>query len=200
MSKGKSYFNFMKIKEEEIPELIRLQKDKQVIAHLYDEVFPVVQRYIKKNNGIAEDAKDVFQDALIYFYKQVTSNTFNPKYTVYGYLFRLSINRWFNKLNKDKNVVLKDEILEHFDNDIVYNEGYYPNEEGNNKIKKFISTIGERCVELLTLRIYSDMLFEDIALRLEFSTEASAKMQFKRCRERLVNAIKANPTLVDQLR
>lgn len=190
----------MKIVEDEIPNLIRQQKDKDVIGHLYDEVFPTVQRYIKKNNGIADDANDVFQDALVYFYKQVVTNTFDSKYTVYGYLFRLSINRWINKLNKDKKMVFKDEMVDQLAKDVSYIEKEEVPEEDQNKIAQFVTTIGEKCVEVLTLRIYSNMMFEDIALRLDISSEASAKMQFKRCREKLVNLIKANPALADQLR
>jgi RNA polymerase sigma factor (sigma-70 family) len=190
----------MKIVEEEIPNLIRLQNDKQVIAHLYDEVFPTVQRYIKKNNGIADDAYDVFQDALVYFYKQVVTDAFDSKYTVYGYLFRLAINRWINKLNKDKKMVFRNEMVEQLARDVSYMEEEESNGNDQNKITKFVSSIGEKCVEILTLRIYSNMMFEDIALRMELNSEAAAKMHFKRCREKLVHSIKMNPALADQLR
>lgn len=193
----------MKIIEENIPDLIRQQKDKQVISHLYEEVFPTVQRYIKKNNGVADDAYDVFQDAIVYFYNQVVSNSFDPKYTVYGYIFRLSINRWINKLRKDKRMVFNDEIVDVLAKDSPdegFDESYKGNHTDKNTITKFLSHIGEKCVELMTLRIYSNLMFEDVAIRMGYSSEAGAKMQFKRCREKLVNAIKKNPALADQLR
>ncbi len=92
----------MKISEDQIPELIRNGKDKEVIPHLYKKVFPLVENYIRKNSGRKEDASDVFQDCLLLFYKQVIKNTFDPKYKVYGYLYRISINLWINKIKKEQ--------------------------------------------------------------------------------------------------
>lgn len=193
----------MKIVEEQIPNLIRNQHDKQVLAHLYKELFPSVQGYIRKNNGIVDDAHDVFQDALMYFYNQVIKGTFDPKYTVYGYVYRLAVNRWINKLNKDKKMVFKTELSDEIARDTSYKRiGEEVESENSQKniVKKFISYLGERCEELLTLRIYSNLMFEDIMLRMDFNSEAAAEMYFKRCREKLVDAIKANPALADELR
>jgi RNA polymerase sigma factor (sigma-70 family) len=193
----------MKIVEKDIPDLIRQQKDKLVFAHLYKEVFPVVQNYIRKNRGIVDDAHDVFQDALMYFYKQVTNDAFDDKYTVYGYLYRISINRWINKINKDKKMVLGTEIEEHFAKDFSFVESA-ENISGDGAsttiLKKFVNFLGDKCEELLSLRIYSNMMFEDIVLRMDLTSEASAKMQFKRCREKLIQVIKENPGLEKQLR
>lgn len=192
----------MKIVEEQIPSLIREQNDKQVLAHLYKELFPSVQRFIKKNNGIADDAYDVFQDALMYFYKQVMNNSFNSKYNVYGYIYRLAINRWINKIHKSKKIIYKPEFVEDFTSDSSFRS--YGEIETNTSDKgimgKFISYIGDKCVELMTLRIYSNLMFEDIGLRMGYNSEAATKMQFKRCREKLVEALKSNPVLAKQLK
>jgi RNA polymerase sigma factor (sigma-70 family) len=196
-------FHIMKITEENIPDLIRKQQDRQVIGHLYEELFPTVKNYIRKHNGRVEDAYDVFQDAIVYFYRQVVSNTFDEKYTVYGYVYRIAINRWINKLNKDKRMVFQTEISEEMARDYSYsNLGEDPETTNKDKniITRFVSTIGERCVELMTFRIYSDLMFEDIMIRMGFSSEAATKMFFKRCRAKLAEAIKANPVLADQLR
>ena len=190
----------MKIVEEEIPALIRNQQDKIVLSHLYKELFPSVQSYIRKNNGIADDAHDVFQDALMYFYNQVINNNYDPKYTVYGYVYRLAINRWINKLNKDKKMVFKTDVANELAKDMAYEKVTDYSEDKKNILDKFLKYIGERCVELMTYRIYGNLMFEDIALRMGVSSEAAVKMNFKRCREKLVDAIRANPTLTDDLR
>ena len=194
----------MKIVENQIPELIRQQKDKMVIDHLYKELFPTVQRHIKKNNGIVEDAYDVFQDAIVYFYKLVSTNKYDDeKYTVYGFIYRLAINRWINKLNKDKKMVFKTEIGEEFTKDetiIDIEDSIEVHRSEKNIIRKFVNYIGERCVELLTYRVYSNMMFEDIMYRMEFNSESATKMYFKRCREKMVTVLKENPALAAQLK
>lgn len=193
----------MKIVEEQIPYLIREQKDKQVIAHLYKELFPTVQGYLRKNRGIEDDTHDVLQDAIMYFYKQVIENTFDEKYKVYGYVYRLAINRWINKLNKDKKMVFQTEMSEDLAKDSSYKtigETDSGEAKENNLLRNFISIIGEKCVELLTYRIYSNLMFEDISIRMDFNSEAAAKMYFNRCRKKMVDAVKRNPALADQLR
>lgn len=192
----------MKILEEQIPELIRNQQDRDVIKHLYKELFPVVRGYIRKNNGVEDDAYDVFQDAILYFYNQVVNHTFDSKYNVYGYIYRIAINRWFNKLKKDKRVVFgtdMDDALARNTSDLI-DETIESEKQDKNIITKFISEIGEKCVELLTMRIYGDVMFEDIVIRMGFNSQAAAKMYFKRCQSKLVEAIKSDPVLVDQLR
>jgi RNA polymerase sigma factor (sigma-70 family) len=192
----------MRIAEDQIVRLILERKEKQVFEHLYQELFPTVKNYIRKNNGITDDAYDVFQDALMYFYNQVINKTFDVKYTVYGYVFRLSVNRWLNKLNKDKRMVFQTELSDDIAKDFTFaNLGEDRNEKENfNVLTRFVSYLGEKCEEVLSLRIYSNLMFEDIALRLGLSTEASAKMSFKRCREKLIQLIKDHPELEQYLR
>lgn len=193
----------MKVVEEQIPNLIREQKDRQVIAHLYKELFPTVRGYIRKNNGIEDDAHDVLQDAIMYFYKQVIENVFDEKYKVYGYVYRLAINRWINKLNKDKKMVFQTEMSEDMAKDSSYKtigETEETEKNENSLLNKFVAIIGEKCVELLAYRIYSNLMFEDICLRMDFNSEAAAKMSFNRCRKKMVDAVKSNPALADQLR
>lgn len=190
----------MKIKEESIPALIRSQHDREVIKHLYKKLLPSVQRYITKNNGIADDAYDVFQEAIMYFYNQVVQKKFNEeKYNVYGYIYKVAIARWINKLNKDRRMVFKNEVPEYLKQHT--NEAFlYRQDEERNIVKKFLSHIGERCVELLTYRIYSNMMFDDIMLQMDFNTVGAAKMSYKRCREKLVQVVKKYPHLADELR
>lgn len=169
----------MKIAEHEIPLLIKKGNDKEVITELYKIVFPKVKKHIVRHNGIKDDAYDVFQDALLYFYKQVVEDKFDTKYTVYGYVFRLSINRWLNKVKKDQRVNLTGD----FDttSDVEFNEedNKYLSllRESENLLEKLFSSIGEKCIELLTYTIYYDLMAEDIAIRMKFASEGAVKMQ-----------------------
>lgn len=189
----------MKIIEEQIPELILQNKNNVVLSHLYKEVFPSVQKYIKRNNGISDDAHDVFQDAIMFFYRQVTEKKFDAKYKVYGYLFRIAINKWLNKISKDRKMMFHTEIAEEVGG-VFVTEIASQDSSPNEVLSKFLKFLGAKCVELLTYRVYSDMMFEDIVLRMDYISEAAAKMHFKRCREKLVEIIKNNPELADQLR
>lgn len=190
----------MKISEEQIPDLIRKGKDKEVVPHLYKKVFPLVENYVRKNSGRKEDASDVFQDSLLLFYKQVIKNTFDPKYKVYGYLYRISINLWINKIKKEQKI----QYLETVGEEALEEEPSHwdrPSERTDeNVLRTLFSGIGEKCIELLTYTVYYNLLMEDIMLRMGFTSVDAVKMQQHRCKQKLIKEIENNPALADRLK
>ena len=190
----------MKISEEQIPELIRNGKDKEVIPHLYKKVFPLVENYIRKNSGRKEDASDVFQDCLLLFYKQVIKNTFDPKYRIYGYLYRISINLWINKIKKEQRIQYLETIGDEAFEEEPSPWDRPPERTDQNVIKSLFSGIGEKCVELLTNTVYYNLLMEDIMIRMGFSSVDAVKMQQQRCKQKLIKEIENNPALADKLK
>jgi RNA polymerase sigma factor (sigma-70 family) len=187
------------IKEEQIPELIRLGEDRKVIPLLYKKVLPQVEKYILKNSGNKEDAFDMFQDALLIFYKQVIKNSFDPKYKVFGYLYRISLNLWLNKIKKDRKLQLVEEIMEPEPETMEIKESLFAL-KNENLLETLFSGIGEKCVELLTYSIYYNLLMEDILIRMNFPSISAVKMQQQRCKQKLMSEIEKNPLLVEKLR
>ena len=187
----------MKITEDQIPEYIRKGEDRKVIPLCYKKVLPLVENFIVKNSGKKEDAFDVFQDALMVFYKQVINNTFDPKYKVYGYLY--SINYWINKIKKDKRIDLVEELPESGQEQIEVKEKMVAGND-ENILKTVFAGIGEKCIELLTYTIYYNLLIEDIVTRMGFPSASAVKMQQQRCKQKLMKEIEKNPHLMDKLR
>ena len=189
----------MNLKEAQIPDLIRLGEDRKVIPVLYKKVLPQVEKYVRLNSGYKEDAFDVFQDALLIFYKQVVKNNFDSKYKVYGYLYRISINLWINKIKKDKKIQLMGEIEEpepepmEIKEDVLY-------VKDRNILQSLFSGIGEKCIELLTYSIYYNLLMEDIVIRMNFPSVSAVKMQQQRCKQKLMDEIEKNPSLLERLK
>jgi RNA polymerase sigma factor (sigma-70 family) len=193
----------MKIREQDIPSLIRQGKDKEVIPLLYKTVFPKVNSYIRKNSGSRQDADDIFQDAVLLFYRQVVDGSFNDKYTIFGYLYRVCINRYINKIKKDRRMVfveeLGDEPMESQDSEWD-SSGIEMVIRHENILEKLFSGIGEKCVEVLTCTIYYNLMMEDIMIRMGFTSEGAVKMQLKRCKEKLMKEIENNPQILKKLK
>lgn len=188
------------IKEEQIPGLIRQGNDKEVLNHLYKKVLPLVKRYILNNNGNNEDAHDIFHDVLMLFYEQVVRGEFDEKYKAFGYIYRICMFRWINKCKKDKNIQLSEELPEIAEEQIV-DRSYDPvSGEERNIIKELFSNIGDKCVELLTYSIYSNMLMEDIMVRMGMNSVDATRMQQMRCKKKLMKEIEKNPKLINKLR
>jgi hypothetical protein len=69
-----------------------------------------------------------------------------------------------------------------------------------NILKKFFSSIGDKCVEVLTYVIYQNLLLEDIAIRMELSSVDACKMQVMRCKKKMVQLMEENPMLLQKLK
>lgn len=74
----------------------------QAFSYLYQEYFPVIQHYIKENNGSEEDAADVFQDSLIVLYDKVRTDGFKMTCAMKTYLYSICRNLWLKKLRSKK--------------------------------------------------------------------------------------------------
>lgn len=189
----------MNIQEDQIPHLMRQGKDKEVVPLLYKKVFPIVKKYIVSHGGEKEDAFDLFQDALVDFYSQVMRGEYKEQYKVYGFLFRYSINKWINKVKRNKKIVLKEDLSD-FENIGVPHIEYTFLKKEDNLLRTLFAPIGEKCIELLTYTVFYHMLMEDIVLRMGFPSEAAAKMQHLRCKQKLAEEIEKRPHLLDRLK
>ncbi|HTF81862.1 MAG TPA: hypothetical protein VL947_09060 [Cytophagales bacterium] len=188
------------IREDQIPDLIREGKDKEVMPLLYKKVLPMVRKYVLGNSGNVDDAYDVFHDALMLFYEQLLKGEYQEKYKVFGYLYRISVFRWINKAKKDKNVQLSNELPDVAFDPKFYEEPVFIDKGESNLIEELFSNIGSKCVELLTYSIYTTMLMEDIMVRMGLSSVDATRMQQMRCRQKLMKEIEKNPRLLEKLK
>lgn len=186
--------------EKEIPHLIKQGKDSEVINLFYKFVYPRVKKTILKRGGKKEDIEDVFQESIMYLYKQILENKFSDKYTVYGFLFTHTLHRWMNHLRKNKRFFNVD-----FQSDAGYEDimadyqDIYPASQEGNLLSDLFSKIGNTCIEILTYTIYQNLMMEDIQIRMGFDSEGAAKMKLKRCREKLYKEIENNPLILEKL-
>ena len=188
----------MKIEEHQIPHLIQQGKAQEAISFLYKKVFPTVKRYIMTNSGSKDDALDAFQEGVVAFYNAVLHHKFDvEKYKVFGFVYKASINRWISKIRKDKRMDFQEEMME-YETEETLSSSIQQGEE--NYIRTLFSGIGEKCIELLTCTIFYDMLMEDVAIRLHYSSVAAARMQQQRCKQKLIEEIEKNPLLLDKIK
>lgn len=187
------------IEDKEIISLIKAGKDKVVIPMLYKNVLPQLKNYIARNHGNKDDANDIFHDVLMVFYEQVVQNKFDLKYNIAGYLYRLSVFRWINKIKRDKTISYVEELpeMEFEDSTTFYHRDQTKEPD---LLKQLFEPIGEKCLELLTHTIYSDMLMEDIMLRMGFASVDAVRMQQMRCKQKLIKEMEKNPSLLDKIK
>ncbi|MBS1532987.1 MAG: RNA polymerase sigma factor [Bacteroidetes bacterium] len=150
----------------------------QLFIKLYKEVFPAVARYVSKMGGNFDEAKDIFQDALVTWYeKAVAGAVGNDK----AYLMGIAKHLWL-KRHRDNN---RQVAIDGFDEAIEVET-----EPSESKILSFLQTAGQKCMELLRLFYYDELPLADIAETFGFSGVRSATVQKYKCLEKVRETVK----------
>lgn len=158
---------------------------------LYEKVWPNVKRYVKKNSGDEDNAKDIFHDGILKIIVMVKENRLDPDIDIGAYLYIMCRNFWIEKARRDRRMDITDENLDYksFDNssftELLRSEKAAAMEE-------VLETIGEKCRELLKLTFYSEYSLEKAAEILGFSGADVAKSTQYRCKKKLVEKIKTS--------
>jgi RNA polymerase sigma factor (sigma-70 family) len=189
----------MTIPDKEILIAIKEGQDSRVLSYLYKKVLPKVKNYIRSNSGSDDDAYDIFQDAIMAFYKYVKTGKYNEKYEIDGFIYSVSRNLWINKAKKDKRKVsLPDNYKEPaYEENIVSG---IVSKEREKMIAGLLSQLGERCQQLLTYSIFYKMSLAEISDKMGFANENAVKTKKYKCKQRLIDLIEKNPSLKDQLK
>ncbi|MEL6986989.1 MAG: sigma-70 family RNA polymerase sigma factor [Bacteroidota bacterium] len=172
--------------------LIGLQEgDSAVILKIYDLALPLVINWVQKNNGSEDDARDIFQEALLAVYKKVASNNLTLTCTLQSYLRIICKNLWLARL-KRKDMQLNDPLDEKLQ--ILENEHFEFDIENNEKTRLYVKhffKLGDQCQEILSLYFKKTPL-KVIAEKLDTTENYIKKRKFI-CKERLVKSIQQDP-------
>lgn len=144
-----------------------------VLQELYEETFPVVAAFVSKMGGSAEDAKDIFHDALIIAFEK---NSNNPAYIV-----GIAKHLWVRKFNRDRHLVDLDSSIE------------IPEEEVSPviaRLARLLESAGKSCLELLQSFYYEKQTAEEIADKFNYSSAHSATVQKHKCLQKVRSFVK----------
>ncbi|MBN8787361.1 MAG: sigma-70 family RNA polymerase sigma factor, partial [Terrimonas sp.] len=88
------------LKEQELIKGLALN-EKGAIETIYKDNFAVIQHLIINNNGSEDDAKDIFQEAVIVLYEKAKSGVFELNCQIKTYLYSVSKRLWLKRLQKN---------------------------------------------------------------------------------------------------
>ena len=70
------------------------------IETIYRENYTTIQAFIVKNNGYPEDARDIFQEAMIVLFEKAKLKSFVLSCQIKTYLYSVSRRLWLKKLQQ----------------------------------------------------------------------------------------------------
>ncbi len=155
-------------------------REKLFIA-LYQSAFPAVARYVRKMGGTFDEAKDIFQDALVIYYEKAISNTLALQSNEKAYLLGIAKHLWLRKFKDNCHYIALDAF------EVENEEAAQPSDS---KILNFLQTAGKKCMDLLRSFYYDELPLNDIAERFGFSGARSATVQKYKCLEKVRETVK----------
>lgn len=186
--------------DQHIVESIKNGKNDKVLSYLYERTLGKVRRHILKNNGSAEEANDIFQDAVIIFFHQVKQNKFLPGQEVDGFIFTVARNLWVDRIRREKRKVNTD-----FNGDHPHSEhGDYLKDliskEKTSAMQKAFLKLDEKCRKILHFAVYDKLSMKEISEKMGYSSENVAKTNHYRCKQYLSRIVKEDVELLNLLK
>ena len=131
--------------------------DTRLIKEIYQNHSEQIHKWILKNNGTTDDAKDIFQEALLTIYTKACDPDFILTCPFGAFLFRICRNKWIDKL-RQKGRTEEVRIIEEKRYKVEEEQKVIPKveevEEENikqQKLDKTFKKLSELCQQLLTL-------------------------------------------------
>ncbi len=171
-------------------ELIRTGKNDLALNALYRN-FPAIRKLVRSRGGTTRDAEDVFQEALIVLIGKVKKD-FHLSARLSTYLYGVCHFLWNEQLRKRRQVSF--DPLADGTPDVASSGGLSVAEEADlhahlqheSRIRlaeQALNELRDRCRELLLMFYYSRFSLKEIAAKMGFGSENSAKNQKYKCLE-----------------
>lgn len=165
-----------------IIESIKPQTREELFIMLYESTFPKVASFIRKMNGSFEEAKDIFQDALIIYYEKKAGDDFIVKVDDKAYLMGICKHLWYKNHHQNtrkQSLEMTAELKLTADEEPKISES----------ILQFIEVSGKKCLDLLKAFYYDKLSMKELSTKFGFAGEHSATVQKYKCLEKVRTAI-----------
>ena len=159
--------------------------DRKAIETIYKQYYNMVQSLIINNNGGPDDARDIFQEAMIVLYEKVKTGTFELHCQLKTYLYSVCRRLWLKRLSQ----------LQKFTPEVHNLEETVPVEEelelhrqltlDFEVMEKSMKNLGEPCKSLLEAYYLQKKSMVEIADSFGYTNADNAKNQKYKCLMRL---------------
>lgn len=160
-------------------------KDGSVIEAIYRDNYPMIQAFILNNNGNSDEARDIFQEAMIVIYEKAVSGTFELNCLLKTYLYSVCRRLWLKRLQQLQRYV---NLVENVEETVVVDEDLEIHDKHNANfaiMENAMNKIGEPCKSLLDAYYIQKKNMQEIAADFGYTNADNAKTQKYKCLVRL---------------
>jgi len=157
------------------------QTREELFINLYKNTFPPVAKYVSTMGGSFDEAKDVFQDALIVYYEKGSRDIAPGSSREQAYVLGIAKHLWIKQCSENK----KTNPLDDLDITDIADAPI-----SNARLLRAVEKAGKKCLELLTAFYYDKTDLAQIATVFGFSGLRSATVQKYKCLEKVRDHVK----------
>lgn len=163
-------------KEREIFERI-CKGDERALEQIYKKYYRMMTKMVITNSGTEDEARDIYQDALIVFWQKSTSGKLMLTSKISTYIYSICQNLWRKELDRKKRFSHEEkDVAVVIDNDV---------KERNRIIGECLDRLDETCKRILMYFYFEEMSMQDIADKLGFANTDTTKTKKYKCKKKL---------------
>lgn len=152
---------------------------------LYETAFPRVAAFVSKLKGSFEDAKDIFQDALVIYMEKSADRHFLLQTSPEQYVLGIAKHLWLRKFKRDRSKISLDAV-----ESTISLPNDPPPEIESKRILRFLEITGKKCLDLLVSFYYERLTMNEICNSFGYGSVHSATVQKYKCLEKVRDVIK----------
>jgi RNA polymerase sigma factor (sigma-70 family) len=155
-----------------------LNNSEIVLKRLYTTYFPMILQLIINNNGNEDDAKDIYQEAIIVLYNKIKSGEFELSSKLKTYIYSVCRRLWLKRLSQ----------MNRYGGDIRDFEEFQPVDDRDiqfNKMEAALQLLGEPCKTIMEDFYIHNRSMQEICERFGYTNADNAKTQKYKCLQRL---------------
>jgi RNA polymerase sigma factor (sigma-70 family) len=159
--------------------------DKKAVETIYQENFNTIQALIINNNGSSDDAKDIFQEAMIVLYEKVRTEGFELHCQIKTFVYSVARRLWLKRLQQQNRYSSPGDSMESVvdvDEDLEVHE---KKDLELDMMEKAIGNLGEPCKSLIEAYYLQKKSMQEIAADFGYTNSDNAKTQKYKCLVRL---------------
>lgn len=159
--------------------------DSKAIETIYKDNFSMVQAFILQNNGSYDDARDIFQEAMIALYEKAQSESFVLTCQIKTYVYSICRRLWLKRLQQ---LGRYSNQVDSLDETVPVEEDLEIHEKRNAEfaiMDRAMNSLGEPCKSLLEGYYLKKMGMQELAAEFGYTNADNAKNQKYKCLMRL---------------
>ncbi len=161
------------------------KNDRKSIETIYRQHYNMVQSLILNNSGYPDDARDIFQEAIIVLYEKVKSGSFELNCQLKTYLYSVCRRLWLKRLSQLQRL---SSDVENLEESVPVEEDLELHEQRNLDfmvMEQSLDNLGEPCKSLIRAYYIEKKSMVEIAADFGYTNSDNAKNQKYKCLMRL---------------